>query len=47
MPAITFMDSPIGTHFLWHTLNSLVLFLLVLAVVRHGAECATRATART
>jgi hypothetical protein len=36
--SITFMDRPLGTHFLWHTLNSLVLFLLVLAAVRHGGK---------
>ena len=39
---ISFMDKSIGTHFLWHTLNSVVLFLLLLAAIRHGA--ATRAT---
>jgi len=27
----------IGTHFLWHLLNSLTLYLLLLASVRHGA----------
>ena len=36
--AITLMDKPIGTHFLWHTLNSVVLFLLVLAAVRYGGR---------
>lgn len=36
--AITFMGKPIGTHFLWHTLNSIVLFLLVLAAVRYGGR---------
>jgi hypothetical protein len=35
---ILFMDKPLGTHFLWHTLNSLVLFLLVLAAVLHGGR---------
>ena len=39
---ISFMDKAIGTHFLWHTLNSVVLFLLLLAAIRHGAV--TRAT---
>jgi hypothetical protein len=34
---IVFMGKAIGTHFLWHTLNSIVLFLLLLAAVRHGA----------
>lgn len=36
--SISFMDRPLGTHFLWHTLNSLVLFLLMLAAVRHGGR---------
>ncbi len=36
--SIAFMGKPIGTHFLWHTLNSVVLFLLLLAVIRHGAD---------
>ena len=45
---ISVMDKPIGTHFLWHTLNSIVLFLLLLAVIRHGAaNAAARAAART
>jgi len=26
----------IGTHFLWHILNSLTLFILLLAAIRHG-----------
>lgn len=34
--SISFMDKAIGTHFLWHMLNSFVLFLLVIAAVRHG-----------
>ncbi len=36
--AITFMGKPIGTHFLWHTLNSIVLFLLMLAAIRYGGR---------
>lgn len=28
---------PLGTHFLWHLLNSATLYLLLLAAVRHGA----------
>jgi Ceramidase len=44
---ISFMDKAIGTHFLWHTLNSIVLFLLLLAAIRHGAAAArTRAAPR-
>jgi hypothetical protein len=35
---ISFMDKAVGTHFLWHTLNSVVLFLLLLAAIRHGAS---------
>lgn len=26
----------VGTHFLWHLLNSLTLFLLLIAAIRHG-----------
>lgn len=29
---------PIGTHFLWHIFNSVTLYLLLLAAIRHGAE---------
>lgn len=35
---ISFMDKPVGTHFLWHLCNSTVLFLLVLAAIRHGGQ---------
>ncbi len=35
---IAFLGRERGTHFLWHILNSLVLFLLVLAAVRHGGR---------
>jgi hypothetical protein len=27
---------PLGTHFLWHALNAVVLFLLLRAAIRHG-----------
>lgn len=27
---------PIGTHFIWHLLNALTLFLLLMAVIFHG-----------
>jgi hypothetical protein len=27
---------PLGTHFLWHGLNAVVLFLLLRAAIRHG-----------
>jgi hypothetical protein len=35
---VAFMDKALGTHFLWHSLNSVVLFLLILAAVRHGGR---------
>ena len=28
----------VGTHFLWHTLNGLVLYVLMLAAIRHGGR---------
>lgn len=43
---ISFIDKAIGTHFLWHCCNSVVLFLLVLAAVRHGAGRPRAAEAR-
>lgn len=27
---------PFGTHFLWHTLNGLMIGILLLAIIRHG-----------
>jgi hypothetical protein len=33
----------IGTHFLWHLLNSATLYLLLLAAIRHGAHGPVRA----
>jgi hypothetical protein len=30
--------SPLGTHFLWHTLNALMLFVLMRAVIAHAAH---------
>jgi hypothetical protein len=35
---------PVGTHFLWHCLNALLLYLLVRAALLHGAA-SRRATA--
>ncbi len=35
---ISFMDKALGTHFLWHSLNSVVLFLLIFAAVRYGGR---------
>ena len=34
---VTFAGQAIGTHFLWHLLNSATLYLLLLAAVRHAA----------
>jgi hypothetical protein len=31
----------IGTHFLWHTLNAVVLLILLTAAIRHGGRCAS------
>jgi hypothetical protein len=35
---ISFMDKALGTHFMWHSLNSVVLFLLLFAAVRYGGR---------
>lgn len=35
-PSIVIAGKAIGTHFLWHILNSATLYLLLLAAVRHG-----------
>ncbi len=32
----------IGTHFIWHLLNSLTLFLLLMGAIRHGAHSRNR-----
>lgn len=34
---VVFLGRSIGTHFLWHLFNSVTLYLLLLAAVRHGA----------
>ena len=36
----------VGTHFLWHTLNGLVLYVLMLGAIRHGAPAGARSIAR-
>jgi len=36
----------VGTHFLWHTLNGLVLYVLMLAAIRHGAPAGPRSIAQ-
>ena len=33
---------PTGTHFLWHLLNGLLLWMLTLALIRHGDRARTR-----
>ncbi len=35
---VILVSRSIGTHFLWHILNSIALLLLLLAAVRHGAK---------
>jgi len=32
---ITIAGTPIGTHFMWHVLNSVTLFLLLIAAIKH------------
>ena len=34
----TFMGHRMGTHFLWHLFNSVTLFLLLVAAIRHGGS---------
>lgn len=36
----------VGTHFLWHTLNGLLLYVLLLGAIRHGAPGGSRSIAR-
>jgi hypothetical protein len=36
----------VGTHFLWHTLNGLLLYVLMLAAIRHGAPAGSGSIAR-
>lgn len=38
---------PIGVHFLWHCLNGLVLGLVMLAFIRHGARRSARLAPRS
>jgi hypothetical protein len=42
---VVFLGEPVGTHFLWHLLNSATLYLLLLAAVRHGATAPAAARA--
>lgn len=39
---VLFYGNDVGTHFLWHMLNSLTLFLLIIAAIRHGHRPAVR-----
>jgi hypothetical protein len=39
---VTIEGRAIGTHFLWHLLNAMTLFLLLMAAIRHGAYRKTR-----
>ena len=32
---VTIAGTPIGTHFMWHILNAVTLFLLLVAAIRH------------
>ena len=35
---VTIGGTPLGTHFMWHLLNALTLFLLLVAAIRHPSE---------
>jgi hypothetical protein len=37
---------PIGTHFLWHIFNGLLLGVVLMAFVRHGAPQVAEDNAR-
>jgi hypothetical protein len=37
-------DRGIGTHFIWHTLNAVVLYVLLLAAIRYGVRRPTIAS---
>jgi hypothetical protein len=39
---VAFAGRSVGTHFVWHLLNSATLYLLLLAAVRHGAPSPAR-----
>ncbi len=39
---VTIEGRATGTHFLWHLMNALTLFLLLIAAIRHGAYRKTR-----
>lgn len=35
---VTIAGTPLGTHFMWHVLNALTLFLLLVAAIRHPSK---------
>jgi hypothetical protein len=35
---VTIAGAPLGTHFMWHLLNALTLFLLLVAAIRHPSS---------
>jgi hypothetical protein len=43
-PSTTILGAgPLGTHFLWHILNAILLAILLLAAIRHGRPAAPAA----
>lgn len=38
-------DRGVGTHFLWHTLNGLLLYVLLVGAIRHGRPTAEQSIA--
>jgi len=35
---VTIGGAPLGTHFMWHVLNAITLFLLLVAAIRHPSK---------
>lgn len=35
---VTIAGAPLGTHFMWHVLNAITLFLLLVAAIRHPGK---------
>ena len=33
---IGMLDGPVGTHFFWHILNAILLYILIRAAILHG-----------
>lgn len=40
--AVAIAGTPLGTHFAWHLLNALTLFLLLVAAIRHATAAERR-----